>query len=158
MSQAAFEIASPTVGSSPSPRQLVTVAKARLDGPRDRVHRRHRLDEISPTAVSSDSMSAEVPSSTAFATSLASARVGSGAWSIDSSICVAVITGRAPLEREEDHSLLEQWHGSRADLDARVAARDHHRVGRLHDRPESVHGLRLLDLRDDTGPPTPRRR
>jgi hypothetical protein len=48
---------------------------------------------FSPTAVSSDSISASVPSSTAFATSFTSARVGSGARVIDSSICVAVITG-----------------------------------------------------------------
>mmetsp|Transcript_52254 Transcript_52254/g.155929 ORF Transcript_52254/g.155929 Transcript_52254/m.155929 type:complete len:201 (-) Transcript_52254:150-752(-) len=38
-------------------------------------------------------MTASVPSSTAFATSLASARVGRGALHMDSSICVAVITG-----------------------------------------------------------------
>ncbi len=38
-------------------------------------------------------MSAEVPSRTAFATSLASARVGSAWWIMDSSICVAVIAG-----------------------------------------------------------------
>ena len=47
----------------------------------------------SPTAVSPESMIALVPSRIAFATSDASARVGSGAWIIDSSICVAVITG-----------------------------------------------------------------
>ena len=40
-------------------------------------------------------MIAEVPSRIAFAMSEASARVGSGAWIIDSSICVAVITGFA---------------------------------------------------------------
>ena len=45
-----------------------------------------------PTLVSAESITAEVPSITAFATSVASARVGSGAWIIDSSICVAVIT------------------------------------------------------------------
>ena len=38
-------------------------------------------------------MSAEVPSRTAFATSLASARVGSAWWIMDSSIWVAVIAG-----------------------------------------------------------------
>ena len=38
-------------------------------------------------------MTAEVPSRIAFATSLASARVGSACSIIDSSICVAVITG-----------------------------------------------------------------
>ena len=46
-----------------------------------------------PTAVSSESISASVPSITALATSFTSARVGSGDRVIDSSICVAVITG-----------------------------------------------------------------
>ena len=46
-----------------------------------------------PVAVSPESITASVPSSTAFATSLASARVGRGLTIIDSSICVAVITG-----------------------------------------------------------------
>ncbi len=44
-----------------------------------------------PAAVSADSMTASVPSSTALATSDTSARVGTGAWIIDSIICVAVI-------------------------------------------------------------------
>ena len=47
-----------------------------------------------PAAVSAESIRASVPSRIAFATSLASARVGRGFWIIDSSICVAVITGR----------------------------------------------------------------
>ena len=47
-----------------------------------------------PTAVSSESITASVPSSTAFATSVTSARVGSGLETIDISICVAVMTGR----------------------------------------------------------------
>ena len=45
-----------------------------------------------PEAVSPESISASVASSTAFATSDASARVGRGCVIIDSSICVAVIT------------------------------------------------------------------
>ena len=45
-----------------------------------------------PTAVSADSMTASVPSSTALATSNTSARVGVGALIIDSIIWVAVIT------------------------------------------------------------------
>ena len=44
-----------------------------------------------PAAVSAESMTASVPSSTAFATSETSARVGTGARIIDSIICVAVI-------------------------------------------------------------------
>src|SRR5436190_570935 len=49
----------------------------------------------SPTAVSPDNMTADVPSRIALATSLASARVGSGWWIIDSSICVADVRRRA---------------------------------------------------------------
>ena len=46
-----------------------------------------------PIAVSPDSITASVPSNTALATSLTSARVGDGASIIDSSIWVAVTTG-----------------------------------------------------------------
>ena len=54
-----------------------------------------------PTAVSPDSITASTPSYTAVATSDASARVGTGASIMDSSICVATTTGR-PAAR---HSL-----------------------------------------------------
>ena len=47
----------------------------------------------SPIAVSSESITASAPSKTAVATSEASARVGRGACTIDSSICVATMTG-----------------------------------------------------------------
>ena len=46
-----------------------------------------------PTAVSADSITASAPSKTAVATSEASALVGTGVLIIDSSICVATITG-----------------------------------------------------------------
>mmetsp|Transcript_20402 Transcript_20402/g.81587 ORF Transcript_20402/g.81587 Transcript_20402/m.81587 type:complete len:234 (+) Transcript_20402:2137-2838(+) len=46
-----------------------------------------------PPAVSPESMTASAPSSTAFATSEHSARVGRGFEIIDSSICVATMTG-----------------------------------------------------------------
>ena len=46
-----------------------------------------------PPAVSPLSMTASAPSSTAFATSEHSARVGRGFDVIDSSICVATMTG-----------------------------------------------------------------
>ena len=46
-----------------------------------------------PTAVSPDSMMASTPSSTALAASLTSARVGRGSVRIDSSTCVATMTG-----------------------------------------------------------------
>ena len=45
-----------------------------------------------PAAVSAESITASVPSSTALATSLTSARVGTGLVIIDSIICVAVMT------------------------------------------------------------------
>ena len=48
-----------------------------------------------PAAVSALSITASVPSSTAFATSLTSARVGTGLTIIDSIICVAVMTMRS---------------------------------------------------------------
>jgi hypothetical protein len=47
-----------------------------------------------PEAVSAESMTASEPSKMALATSEASARVGRGFWVMDSSICVAVMTGR----------------------------------------------------------------
>ena len=102
----------------------------------------------SPIAVSPESMIAEVPSRIAFATSDASARVGSGEWIIDSSICVAVITGLPVLERTEDDPLLQQRHFGGADLDAEVAARDHHGVRLGEDLVEGGDRLGLLDLRD----------
>ena len=46
-----------------------------------------------PMAVSPDSIIASVPSKIAVATSVTSALVGRGFWTIDSSICVAVMTG-----------------------------------------------------------------
>ena len=52
-----------------------------------------------PAAVSPDSMTQSVPSSTALATSVASARVGRGFFIMLSSICVAVITGLPAYEQ-----------------------------------------------------------
>lgn len=51
-----------------------------------------------PAAVSPLSMTQSVPSSTALATSVASARVGLGFLIIDSNICVAVMTGLPATE------------------------------------------------------------
>ena len=50
-----------------------------------------------PAAVSAESITASVPSNTALATSITSARVGIGLLIIDSIICVAVITTRFNL-------------------------------------------------------------
>src|SRR5581483_11115272 len=101
----------------------------------------------SPTAVSPESMTAEVPSRIAFATSLLRAcRLG-------------VVDHRlehlrrgdhrlAALERLRDHALLDERDERRTDLDPEVAARDHHRVALGQHVVEHVDGLRLLDLRD----------
>ena len=73
----------PLLRSSPPPRP------ARRCG-----HRLHHLRPgRRPIAVSADSINASVPSNTALATSLTSARVGDGAVIMLSSICVAVMTG-----------------------------------------------------------------
>ncbi len=48
----------------------------------------------------------------------------------------------------KDDALLEERHRRGADLDAEVAASDHHRVGLVEDLVERLDRLRLLDLRD----------
>ena len=73
----------PTAGSRPRARP------ARRCAPSSR----RRSAGSWPIAVSPDSITASVPSNTALATSLTSARVGAGASIIDSSIWVAVMTG-----------------------------------------------------------------
>ena len=70
------------------------------------------------------------------------------AWIIDSSICVAVITG-FPRSSALDDLLLEERHAAGLDLHAEVAARDHDRVRLLEHVVEGVDGLGLLDLGDD---------
>ena len=70
-----------------------------------------------------------MPSNTALATSLTSARVGAGASIIDSSICVAVTTGRADLDAMPHDVLLEVRHVLERAVDAEVATGHHHRIG-----------------------------
>ena len=94
-------------------------------------------------------MSADVPSSTAFATSDASARVGSGWRIIDSSICVAVITVRPASRAARIISFCTSGTSADADLDAQVAARHHQRVAGLHHLVQVLERLGLLDLGDD---------
>ena len=93
-----------------------------------------------------------MPSNTALATSLTSARVGDGASIIDSSICVAVITGQADLDAVADDPLLQVRHVLQRAVDAEVAAGDHHRVGGLGDRGQLGERRAGLDLGDDAGP------
>ena len=104
-----------------------------------------------PTLVSAESITAEVPSMTALATSVASARVGSAG----DDHRLEHLRGRddelARLCRAEDRVLLHERHARDARLDAVVAARDHHAVGRGDDLVEVLVALDLLDLRDRPG-------
>ncbi len=99
-----------------------------------------------PAAVSALSITASVPSSTALATSLTSARVGTGLMIIDSIIWVAVITTLSMLARHADHALLQRRHGGVADLHRQVAARDHDAVAGLEDRLRGWGSLRLRSI------------
>ena len=99
-----------------------------------------------PTALSWESITASVPSRIALATSVTSARVGREEATIESSICVAVITGRARAPDERDDLLLHDRDLLDLHLDAEVAAGDHHAVGGAHDLLRARDRLRLLDL------------
>ena len=106
----------------------------------------------SPTAVSWESITASVPSRIALATSATSARVGRE----EDDHRVEHLRGgdRGAGERagQRDHLLLHDRHLLDAQLDAEVAARDHHAVGGAHDLLRALHGLRLLDLGDQRQP------
>ncbi len=86
-----------------------------------------------PTLVSPESMTASAPSSTAFATSEVSARVGTGFSIIDSSICVATMTGFGHAAAELHRALLHDRHRLERQLDAQVAAGDHDAVEGVDD-------------------------
>ena len=86
------------------------------------------------------------------ATSVTSARVGREEATIESSIWVAVITGRASAPDERDDLLLHDRDLLDRQLDAEVAARDHHAVRGAHDLLGARDRLRLLDLRHQRQP------
>ena len=102
-----------------------------------------------PIAVSPASMIASTRSSTALAASLTSARVGRGSVRIDSSTCVATITGIAKRAGAPRHFLLHARHALERQLEAEIAARDHHRVALAKNLVEPRHGLRPFELRDE---------
>ena len=85
----------------------------------------------------------------AFATSVASARVGRGDEIIDSSILRRRNDGLRSAICARDQILLYQRHLFERDLDAEIAARDHDAVGHGHDRIDRVERFVLFDLRDD---------
>jgi len=104
-----------------------------------------------PAAVSADSITASLPSSTALATSSTSARVGTGLWIMDSIICVAVITTRCSSRALWMDELLDARQLGVADFHRQVAARDHYRIAGLDDAVQVANGLGTLDLGDDAG-------
>ena len=101
-----------------------------------------------PRAVSPESITASVPSKMALATSVASARVGRDDEIIDSSICVAVMTGLLARLHFADDLLLHDRHALHRNLDAEIAARHHDAVGCSDDVVEIVERLVLFDLGD----------
>ena len=107
----------------------------------------------SPTLVSPESISASAPSSTAFATSEASARVGREWVIIDSSICVATITGRAcsraPAAPRASARAAPARAGSPRPRSPRATIRP---SNACDDGLECRHGLGLLDLGDHRQP------
>ena len=102
-----------------------------------------------PVAVSAESMRASAPSRVAFATSLASARVGRSELTIDSSIWVATITGFPCRRHRTMISFCRTGTRSGADLDPEVPARHHDRIRRFDDFVDMGERFLLLDLRDD---------
>src|SRR5688572_8009609 len=106
-----------------------------------------------PTALSAESITASVPSSTALATSETSARVGTGAWIIDSIICVAVITTLLRV-RLVDDGLLQTGDGRVTHLHREIAARHHEHVRGFDDLHEVLDGFVAFDLGADV-PVTP---
>ena len=101
-----------------------------------------------PMAVSRDSMSTSVPSNTALATSLTSARVGDGPVIIDSNICVAVITGTPASAQKANDPLLQVRYVLVRIVDAEITTGDHHHIAGGDDLMKLFDRCARLDLRD----------
>ncbi len=89
---------------------------------------------------------ASAPSNTAVATSETSARVGTGAVIIDSSICVATTTGLPARRQARVRLFLDARNCFQRHFHAEIAACDHQCVGKLDDFFDALNSLRLLDL------------
>ena len=127
----------------------MAVAHARLDGSRDAVHVRDRLDRVlaDRRLAREHHRGGAVEDRVRDVARLGARRLGRGA-TIDSSICVAVITGLPRSSALQDDPLLDQRHGAgpistprspRATITASASARI---------VVERVDRLGLLDLRD----------
>ena len=128
--------------------ELMPVAEARLDGARDPVHVRDRLDRV----LAHRRLGREHQRRRAVEHGVRDvARLGARRLRlVDHRLeHLRRRDHRLPsVERALDDPLLEERHRRRPDLHAEVAARDHHRIRLLEDLVERVDRLRLLDLRD----------
>ena len=101
-----------------------------------------------PTAVSPASMIASTPSSTALAASLTSARVGRGSSRIDSSTCVATMTGMPAAAGFARDLFLRRRHLLERHLEPEIAARHHHALRHFQDLVQVIERFGPLDLGD----------
>ncbi len=132
-------------------RDLVPVAEARLDRAGDSVHVGDRLErELADRGLAGEHQRAgAVEDGVRDIRSLGARRLRRMDHRLEHLRCR---DHRLPaLERTQDDPLLQQRHLGRADLDAEVAARDHHAVREAEDVVESRDCLGLLDLRDHVG-------
>merc|ERR1719192_1101072 len=103
----------------------------------------------SPLAVSPDNITQSAPSKMAFATSLASALVGLGFFTMDSNIWVAQMTGIAKPVALRDHLLLGDEDLLSGDLNSHVASGHHAALPLLDDLGKVLDSLLVLDLGDN---------
>ena len=98
-------------------------------------HRSPPRSDSRPAALSAESITASAPSNTAVATSETSARVGTGAVIMLSSICVAIDHRLAHLDprRCRVMTLLRAGHLLQRHFHAEIAARHHDRIGGVDD-------------------------
>ena len=128
---------------------LVPVAHARLDRARDPVHVRDRLDGIlaDRRLAGEHQRRRAVENRVRNVARLGARRLGRVHHRLEH---LRRRDHRLPtLERLGDDPLLQERHERRPDLDAEIAARDHHRVRLRQHVVEHVDGFGLLDLGDD---------
>ena len=87
----------------------------------------------------------------ALATSEASARVGRGLSIIDSSICVAVMTGLRYSAARQVDVFLQRGDFFGRDFNSKISASDHDGVGHLEDRIKMFDSLWFFEFGDHPG-------
>ena len=137
--------------------KLVPVAETGLDGLRDSIHREDALDRVAPRRRLSGKHHCRraVEYCVRDVRRLGPRRLRPGQHRLEH---LRRRDRRPPvLERRQDDLLLDERNLLGADLDAQVAAGDHHGIGGLDDRTHLAERLGLLDLGDDArrGPEGP---